>query len=156
MPTREQNAFQRLKLRIANPRDRFERIENGLGTGTPDVNYLLKFGESGAEGWIEIKAPKLPARLETTRLLGNDHPLSPDQANWFLKQHRAGGRGWLFVATEVQLLLLPGGTVAQQGIALNELPLPELAMLSVWRADVPVRSTGPWGEMRMLLTGEAM
>ena len=106
MATREQNAFQRLKLRVARSRDRFDRIENGMEAGTPDVNYNIVEWDKGHEGWIEIKAPKLPAR-PTSRLIGGDHPLSADQANWFLRQHRSGGRGWLFVATEVQLLLLP-------------------------------------------------
>jgi hypothetical protein len=35
--------------------DRWDRIENGVGVGMPDINYCL----SGIEGWIEMKSPSV-------------------------------------------------------------------------------------------------
>jgi hypothetical protein len=60
----------------APPGLHLERVENAVGDGTPDVHYMKK----GSLGWIELKAPKRPAK-ETTRLLG-DEGLRISQENW--------------------------------------------------------------------------
>ena len=98
---RETKVFHRLKERIANPEDRFERVENGIGTGWPDVNYCIM----GTEGWIEIKAPEEPAMPATPLFGTRQHNVQVEQANWLLKQSNAGGLGWLFIATKSRLIL---------------------------------------------------
>lgn len=142
----EGDLYRALRARILRPEDRFERVENGLVDGMPDVNYCL----SGVEGWIELKAPKLPA-LGASRLLGASEPLKPDQANWFLRQTRARGRCTLFVATSTTLLAIPGAIVGREGIKLNDLSLDELRMYSGWQQDLPVDVTG-WWDLREFLT----
>lgn len=142
----ESKIFARLKERIARPEDRFERVENGMVDGMPDVNYCL----AGAEGWIELKAPKVPAH-GATRLLGGSEPFKVDQANWFLKQARARGRATLFVATTQLLLAIPGDTAGKLGIRINEFSLDELRMYSGWHAELPIKEQVTWWDLREFL-----
>lgn len=143
----ESNVFKRLRERVCRPEDRFERVENGMIDGMPDVNYCI----AGAEGWLELKAPKVP-KLGATRLLGGSEPFKVDQANWFLRQRRARGRCALFIATDVALLLIPGDTAARLGIKLNEFSLDELRMHSDWTADLPIKDQVVWWDLREVLT----
>lgn len=71
-----------------------ERIENGVGVGTADVNYLIR----GIEGWIELKSVALPAR-ESTPVLGREG-LNTDQVNWHLQRAMLAGRTWVFVSAD--------------------------------------------------------
>lgn len=142
----ESKVFKRLRERITRPEDRFERVENGMIDGMPDVNYCL----AGCEGWLELKAPRLP-KHGATRLLGGSEPFKVDQANWFLRQTRARGRCGLFIATNDLLLLIPGSTAGRQGIALNELSLQELHMLASWSSPVPVPDVAKWWDLREML-----
>lgn len=149
MSTRESKAYERLREKICRPTDRFERIENGLVDGMPDVNYCM----AGCEGWIEIKCPEIPVKSSTALFSGN-HPLSVAQANWFLAQHRARGRGALFIVTSIELLLLHGGTVGREGVKINAMTLAELHDIALWHAiprggQVAQES---WFELRDALT----
>ena len=80
------------------------------------------------------------------------HGVLQAQANWALKQLRAGGRCALFIATRERLLLLPGAELAKRGCTLNEHPLSALLDLSVWRATPPVTDGMLWVELREKLT----
>lgn len=147
MSQREANAYARLKDRVCRPNDRFERVENGLGTGWPDVNYCME----GNEGWIEIKCPEEPAR-PTTALFGNgNHQVSVDQCNWLLKQANASGIGWLFIATKHRLMMIPGARVGRIGIAVNKMTAFELEKISVWKTLMPVMDPLRWADLRELL-----
>lgn len=149
MGTREANAFKRLKERITRPEDRFERIENGIGDGNPDVNYCMV----GTEGWIEIKCPIIPVLPGTPLLAGNsNHRLGVEQANWFLRQSNAGGRAYLFVATETWVWMIHGVHVAREGIALNKWPLAKHLEMALWKSAVPVRQPTLWQDLREQLT----
>lgn len=146
----ESTAYKALKARIGRPEDRFERVENGMVDGMPDVNYCM----AGAEGWIELKAPKVP-KLGATRLLGGSEEFKVAQANWFLRQVRARGRCCLFIATDVALLAIPGKTAAHMGIKINELSLDELRMIAGWSADLrPAPDISRWWDLRSFLTAE--
>lgn len=149
MSTRESKAYERLKERVCRPLDRFERVENGLVDGMPDVNYCM----AGAEGWIEIKCPEIPAKSSTALFSGN-HPLSVAQANWFLAQHRARGRAGLFIVTAIDLLFLHGGTVGREGVRINAMTLDELNDLALWRAVPRAGQVAQesWIELRDVLT----
>lgn len=147
MKPREANVYARLKERILRPTDRFERVENGLVTGMPDVNYCI----AGEEGWVEIKAPAEPVRAETA-LFGSGHPVKIEQINWLHKQHMAGGIAWLFIATERRLMLIAGGTVAALERRVNELSAETLMRKhSRWWAEMPVRAPEVWFDLRELL-----
>jgi hypothetical protein len=150
MGLRENNAYQRLRDRVTNGRDRFQRVENGIGAGMPDVNYCLL---GGFEGWIEIKAPHIPAR-RTTALFSGDHKLMQEQANFFLSQRNAGGLAFLFIATEERLLLL-GSEVAQDMRFVNTSTLDELTMVARWRVDLPHFGVETWVHLRSVLCGKS-
>lgn len=98
----EQTAYRTLKSHFP-PSSYIERIENVLGAGFPDVIYTL----NGVTGFIEIKSPKEPKK-NTTPLFGSNHKLSQEQLNWFQTQERAGGRSFIFIATDKRWLILPG------------------------------------------------
>jgi hypothetical protein len=142
MSQRESNTFARLKLLVTRPEDRFERVENPLVSGMPDVNYCL----TGAEGWLEIKCPEIPVREETA-VFRSSHPVSQEQSNWFLAQIRSGGRANLFIATKKILLLIPKH-IAQNNHLVNNMPLRELKIHATWQADVPVRDAESWVNLR--------
>jgi len=145
----ESSAFQTLKRNVCLPRDRFERVENGLGEGMPDVNYCME----GAEGWIELKAPNLPARA-TTPLLKSQHQLSQAQVNWFIRQKQARGRAFLYIATTSDLLLIKRDDVVKHGLMLNELPLEELKqMFACWTLHQSLKSARVqrWEDLREIL-----
>jgi hypothetical protein len=80
-----------------------ERVENGVHTGTADVNYVLR----GHEGWIELKAVDLPAR-EGTRVLGDKGLRDPDQINWHLARHQVLGKTWVFITAAPYRWLVSG------------------------------------------------
>lgn len=69
-----------------------ERVENGIGAGMADVNYVIRT----KEGWIELKAVALPKRPGTA-VLGEDGLRDPDQINWHLKRGVMGSRTWVFI-----------------------------------------------------------
>lgn len=131
MAQREAQLYAKLKARVALATERFERIENGISAGTPDVNYCL----DGVEGWIELKAPRAPARASTP-LFGSNHPVLTEQINWFFLQHRSGGRGHLLIGTENRLLLLNAVTVAGVGAKINSLTLTQLERIAQWKSPL--------------------
>lgn len=77
------------------------RIENRVGIGTPDVNYLF--------GWIELKHSD---GMQTTGTLALKHPPTPEQKVWLGRRSTLGmpaflclrvGRIWrLFDGDKVQ------------------------------------------------------
>ena len=145
MSQRENNASTRLRDHVCRPADRWDRVENGVLTGMPDVNYVI----ASAEGWIELKAPHEPAK-ETTALFGSAHGVTLEQRNWLLAQHNAGGRGFLFIATERRLILMAGELVARRS-DINTLPATTLEKLALWTYHTPVRNVLAWADLRELL-----
>jgi hypothetical protein len=72
----------------------FERLENMVGVGRPDVNYCVR----GVEGNIELKwAERWPARANVPLALPH---YTPRQRNWHRVRLSAGGR--VYVLLEVQ------------------------------------------------------
>jgi hypothetical protein len=69
----------------------FERIENMVGVGMPDVTYCVR----GVEGFIELKQIKeFPARAGT--VVSVDH-YTPQQRIWARRRISAGGRVYLLL-----------------------------------------------------------
>lgn len=147
MSAREGNVFRRLQDRIVRPNDRFERVENGLLSGMPDINYCF----NGCEGWIELKAPIEPARDSTALFGAGNHPVEIEQANWMLRQSQANGRCSLFIATEKRLLLIAGSLVGKLGKEINTLTAFELERKSIWRSQMPVLDPLRWADLREAL-----
>lgn len=63
------------------------RIENIVGSGTPDVNY--------SHGWIELKYLNAWPVRETTPVT-IDH-FTPQQRAWLIRRERSGGKAWLLL-----------------------------------------------------------
>jgi len=78
-------------------------IENGVGAGVPDLNYIL--------GWIELKQVKAwPKRPSTPLRL--DH-FTSGQRRWISRRHRAGGLVFVLLKVGKEWLLFDGETAAE-------------------------------------------
>lgn len=102
---------QRLSVRTCgNLRDRgiyAERVENLVGSGTPDV--LVAAG-AGIVTWIEHKVVEWPVK-ETTRVQFLHAP-TPDQCNWHRMWHQQGCRSIFLISNgfgaTAKIFVVPG------------------------------------------------
>lgn len=81
----------------------YQRIENGVGAGTPDVYFKPP---RSRDGWIEMKyRPTRPIRQDTL-IFTKDKGLRKEQIIWWRLYLRAGGRGFfcLGVRDEVRIV----------------------------------------------------
>lgn len=81
-----------------------QRMECALSLGVPDVVV-------GGSVWVELKAPKRPARA-TTALL-HEYGLSVDQINWHLKAAAIGARSYILIRDDRHELFLISGDFAK-------------------------------------------
>lgn len=74
-------------------------VENRVGPGTPDVNFV--------EGWVELKwLRSWPKRPETPVAL--DHPLEVEQRAWIRRRRKRGGNVWVLLQCGREWLLFDG------------------------------------------------
>lgn len=94
------------------------RIENVVGSGTPDVNYN--------DGWIELKyLDAWPVRDNTPVRI--DH-FTPQQKAWLVRRESTGGKAWLLLKVgKTDWLLFTGMTAAQHVGKVAQQELYELA-----------------------------
>jgi len=87
----------------AFPRIHWQRIENSVGEGVPDINFCL----DGVEFWVECKwTPSVKgARFS--------HPLTAGQCAWLLKRVHAGRSAWV-LARRVDTFKLWHGSWARE------------------------------------------
>lgn len=96
-------------MKANKPRETFmERIENGVGSGMPDV-YLRK---PDWQTWIELKQCNVPARI-STRMLGAKG-LSQDQINWHMQHASLGLYSYVLVRDDQGGLYLLRGELADR------------------------------------------
>lgn len=127
----EARLWQAIKNKLALPRDRFDRIENSLGSGYPDVNATI----DAEDIWIELKAPAEPKRTITPLMTANgNHPLLESQINWFCRQRQAGGIAFILVRTERHLMLVDG---TQHAKVFNDWTLTQMCAAAILTASVP-------------------
>jgi hypothetical protein len=89
-------------------------VENCVGLGTPDVNYV--------NGWIELKWLRAwPVHADTIVRL--DHPLTPEQGAWLARRWGRGGFAWCMLQCRREWFLFTGdtaknivGCTTQQGL----------------------------------------
>lgn len=73
-------------------------IENTIGNGTPDVNYI--------EGWIELKwLRSWPAQKQTIMQLPH---FTLGQRRWLRNRYNHGGNVWLLLQCRAEWLLFHG------------------------------------------------
>lgn len=73
-------------------------IENPIGPGTPDVNYI--------EGWIELKwLRRWPAKKDSVVPLPH---FTIGQRRWLRNRYRKGGNAWLLLQCGPEWLLFTG------------------------------------------------
>lgn len=85
---------------------RWDRVENGVCVGMPDVNFCIE----GCEGWIELKwARKLPGTRSGKGVFeytGN-HGLTREQENWATAQKQAGGHVVIIAGAHDHVWVIP-------------------------------------------------
>ena len=100
-------------------------VENGVGAGTPDVNYT--------GGWLELKSlAEWPASDET--IFHVDH-FTPQQRLWLRKRWLTGGNVHALVKVADDWLLIDGWMAA---VHLDRVPRPILLTVSerVWEGGL--------------------
>lgn len=81
----------------------YERIENQVGIGTPDLNLCYQ----GAEAWVELKRlDAFPKRAATPVRINH---FTVEQKLWLRRRGEAGGRAWLFVQVGQEYFLFDWG-----------------------------------------------
>ncbi len=92
-------------------------IENRVGSGTPDVNYI--------EGFIELKWLGRWPRSEE-RVVTIPH-FTTQQRNWLRRRQRRGGDAWLLLQVHHEWLLFTGLVAAEHVGNTSVVELRELA-----------------------------
>lgn len=139
---KESTDYKTFKTNVPLPCDRLDRVENVLVSGVPDINMCI----GGTEVWIEQKSPKEPKR-STTPLFGSNHKVSQEQANWMLRQRKAGGRCYFLISTDKRWMLV-GGFLADK---LNSMTVGEILDNAVWSTTKPVKDKEAWTSLRTTL-----
>jgi len=116
------------KLR-ANIKGHWQRVENGLGEGTPDVSFCV--AATKREGWIELKSEG----TQNVHGIWFGPKFRPAQLPWLLQREAAGGNAWvLTLVDDVALLLMRPSTayalVSQKGVGIE---IPALARIGQLR-----------------------
>lgn len=117
----------------------FERVENAVTTGTPDIDYCI----AGRAGKIEAKyAPRHPAR-SATPILGRGNGLRRSQIVWITRRVRAGGRVFVAIGTPLRTWIIDArGRSPEELAGLDLLTSPEAGKISAWCDDAD-----PWGTL---------
>lgn len=139
----ESTDYKTFKKNVPIGHDRIDRVENGVGTGIPDINYCI----FGKEGWIEQKSPVEPKR-SSTPLFGSNHKVSQDQKNWFLRQRQALGRSYFLICTDKRWMLVSGDYAE----TLNYMTVNELLEVASWTTLKPVKDKTQWTHLRRALS----
>jgi hypothetical protein len=141
-------------LLINRDMDRFDRIENGVSPGMPDINLCL----DGADIWIEAKQVTKPARQSTPLLSGRNHELLLTQRNWMLRQRAAGGQSFLFIFVDEQTLIVmnPAAQFGYEIESINTLPYHAMVANSMVCFQYKIDKERQWKSLRQRLVNESM
>lgn len=107
------------------------RVENAVGVGVPDTNYL--------SGWMELKdVPAWPKREDRPLMIPSLVEKSGrDQVAWMFRRWSAGGPAWLMLRVGRELLLFSAFDAPTVRVGRTKA---ELRRLAVWRTN----SHGEW------------
>ncbi len=109
----EKNFWKWLRPKI-KPHGDFMRHEDSIQVGIPDVSYGSKWlNEVAVNGWIELKAMReWPKKMST--IIKLEH-FTPEQKAWLRKRGRNGGRCFMLLKVEGDVLLFHWTIVAKVG-----------------------------------------
>jgi hypothetical protein len=117
----------------AMPEAQWTAIETGLtGRGVPDCEFCFP---GGASGWIEYKLAR-----------GNVVRVRPEQVGWVERRVRLGGRVFVAVRRDDELLLYRGGAIRPLKVGGIPAALPWL--LGGWGGG---GGSWPWDAIRAIL-----
>lgn len=129
---------------MRRPGDRWDRVENAVMSGQPDVNACLQ----GEDVWIELKAPTEPGRATTPMLKrSGNHQLLLSQINWMARQRQAGGIAFILLRTDKHIFLVDGTKHADD---INNWPVPTYMERSMLVCPVPTPNN-QWGLLRNVI-----
>ena len=112
------------------------RVENALGVGTPDVNYVY--------GWVELKhLDRWPVRGGVVRIPSLEK--RKEQVAWLLRRWVSGGMAFLLLRVGSELLLFDGWTSRDVRRGMTREALGEAA---AWTS-----AKGTWESFGWWLTG---
>lgn len=100
----EQRLWDRIRRNVAR-NVHIERLENSVGSGTPDTVVLYKSNVL----FVEHKSAEPPVK-PTSRLQWR-HELTVPQRNWHLTWTQNGGRSCIVIGVGLELYALPGRMV---------------------------------------------
>lgn len=83
------------ECQLTRMRGHFERVENAVATGTPDVDFCI----AGVPGKIELKYTNYHPVRPGTPVLGRGNGLRRSQVVWIARRLYAGGTVFLAVGT---------------------------------------------------------
>ena len=94
----KESAFARTLREKLSPMGHWTRIENVAGAGIPDVNWY-----PGQDVWIELKTTKT-----------NQVMFQSSQISWARHRHKRGGKIWLMIRTEKEIVLTDSRAVYEK------------------------------------------
>jgi hypothetical protein len=119
MRKKEQRLWDRTKNAFDKARMFYERVENRVSVGTPDLHALGR-----RAFWLELKAVDVIPKRATTPLLGKSDGLSVEQENWHQEYCRSGGLSFVLVGVGSHINVLMPGTMS---LVLNKLAFDDMA-----------------------------
>lgn len=127
--------MRQLVIKILKPLDGVS-VENSVGPGTPDINYM--------GGWIELKwLRSWPKKADTIVVL--DHELEMVQIAWARKRINRGGRSWVMLqANRTDWLIWPGNVAGEVLGFSTRQKLIETALVHYWTGSHMKRSLVKW------------
>jgi len=107
----------------------FQRLENSVATGMPDVRAIRK--RNGLEFWVELKQGPIPKKPETPVFRvaesGKTKGMRVSQINWHIKQHSMRGISFILAKLNEELYLFHG----QDADRINEKTIAQLKRIQI-------------------------
>jgi hypothetical protein len=126
----------------------FERVENVVNDGTPDVDYCI----DGVEGGLELKFSDT-ARRDDSQVLGLGHGMRRSQIVYAARRTWAGGRCWCLIGNQRATWLVDlRGMTAQEMDALAVASAARLRQIASWHCGPRMGTTLPLALIERLPT----
>lgn len=104
------NLLRRDCLREATPPPHWDRVENLVGSGYPDLSWAWVLGGFSAEGHIELKYRAAPPVGPETPVVVES--ITPHQRLWWRQRWEAGGNIFVLLRLSQEYMLFQGNWAA--------------------------------------------